>query len=109
MTTTDEALKKELWAAIYESRDLNGHDRAPTSAVVTAVLPIMEAEVRAAKAEAILMDGFDVAVADLIADAGYAEYAEDEDGGVTWVSAPLGEVLHIVRICATEYETGDRT
>ena len=71
-----------------------------------AVLPEVEAEVRAAKADAILMDGFDMAVADRLADAGYTEYAEDEDGGVTWVSAPLGEVLHIVRICATEYETG---
>lgn len=60
------------------------------------------------RAEAILMDGFDMAVADRLADAGYTEYAEDEDGGVTWVSAPLGEVLHIVRVCATEYETGDR-
>lgn len=63
---------------------------------------------RDAKAEASLMDGFDMAVADRLADAGYTEYAEDEDGGVTWVSAPLGEVLHIVRICATECETGDR-
>ena len=67
-----------------------------------------DAEVQASKAEAILMDGFDMAVADHLADAGYTEYAEDEDGGVTWVSAPLGEVLHIVRISATEYETGDR-
>ena len=74
----------------------------------TAVLPIVEAEMRAAKAETILMDSFDMAVADRLADAGYTEYAEDEDGGVTWVSAPLGEVLHIVRTCATEYETGDQ-
>lgn len=47
--TTDEALKKELWAAIYESRDLNGHDRAPTSAVVAAVLPV----IRKAQADAL--------------------------------------------------------
>lgn len=68
---------------------------------------------REAKAEAlreaalaILMDSFDASVADRLADAGYTEYAEDEDGGLTWVSAPLSEVLHIVRICATEYEIG---
>ena len=78
------------------------------SNLAAAVLPIIAAEVQASKAEAILMDGFDMAVADHLADAGYTEYAEDEDGGVTWVSAPLGEVLHIVRISATEYETGDR-
>lgn len=82
--------------------------------LAAAVLPIVEAEVRAAKSEAlreaaraILMDSFDASVADLLADAGYTEYAEDEDGGLTWVSAPLSEVLLIVRTCATEYETGD--
>ncbi|RCS81838.1 hypothetical protein [Brachybacterium alimentarium] len=109
MTTDDKTLTEQIAYAVHDMRVVDKHpgdDNHPFN-IAAAVLPIMEAEVRAAKAEAILMDGFDVAVADLLADAGYAEYAEDEDGGVTWVSAPLGEVLHIVRICATEYETGD--
>ena len=83
-------------------------NRDKETRLAAAVLPIIAAEVQASKAEAILMDGFDMAVADRLADAGYTEYAEDEDGGVTWVCAPLGEVLHIVRISATEYETGDQ-
>ena len=106
MTTDTTALQERIETALLRATD-NGADR--TEEYAAAVLPIIAAEVQAAKAEAILMDGFDMAVADLLADAGYTEYAEDEDGGVTWVSAPLGEVLHIVRICATEYETGDRT
>lgn len=53
MSTTDEALKKELWAAIYESRDLNGHGQAPTSAVVAAVLPVVRKAERDAAREAL--------------------------------------------------------
>ena len=107
--STDDLIERIARALSEHWRDMHTNESLGKQRMLAAaVLPIMEAEVRAAKAEAILMDGFDVAVADLLADAGYAEYAEDEDGGVTWVSAPLGEVLHIVRICATEYETGDR-
>ena len=106
MTTPDttalqERIEHEL-EAMFDGGGFNARDMARDLA------PIIAAEVKSAKAEAILMDGFDMAVADRLADAGYTEYAEDEDGGVTWVSAPLGEVLYIVRICATEYETGDR-
>lgn len=35
-------------------------------------------------------------LADRLSDAGYIEHAEDEDGGVPWISAPLDEVLRIV-------------
>ena len=105
MTTDTTALQERIEAALIRATD-DGADG--TEDYAAAVLPIIAAEVQASKAEAILMDGFDMAVADHLADAGYTEYAEDEDGGVTWVSAPLGEVLHIVRISATEYETGDR-
>lgn len=109
MTTDD------LTERIARALDKNFNpDRYPIMAAMfkdyaAAVLPIVEAEVRAAKAEAILMDDFDMALADHLADAGYIEYAEDEDGGVTWVSAPLGEILHIVRICATEHEIGNQS
>ena len=46
--------------------------------------------------ESVLMDSHEEQIADRLSDAGYTEYAEDEDGGLTWVSAPLGEVLRIV-------------
>ena len=35
-------------------------------------------------------------IADRLSDAGYIEHAEDEDGGVPWISAPLDAVLRIV-------------
>lgn len=54
--------------------------------------------------ESVLMDSYEEHIADRLSDAGFTEWAEDEDGGLTWVSAPLGEVLHIVRMCATEIE-----
>lgn len=78
--TTDEALKKELWAAIYESRDLNGHDQAPTSAVVAAVLPIIRKAQAAAWAE-----GYNDGVTDTLNNAPvetpspYAEYDLTEE------------------------------
>ena len=46
--------------------------------------------------ESVLMTSREETISDRLSDAGYTEYAEDEDGGVTWVSAPLGEVLRIV-------------
>ncbi|PMC76382.1 hypothetical protein [Brachybacterium sp. UMB0905] len=46
--------------------------------------------------ESVLMDSHEEHIADRLADAGYTECAEDEDGWLTWVSAPLGEVLRIV-------------
>ena len=46
-----ENLTVRLWDAIHDARATpSGH--APTSAIVAAVLPIVEAEVRKAKAEA---------------------------------------------------------
>lgn len=50
----------------------------------------------AAQEESVLMTSREETISDRLSDAGYTEYAEDEDGGVTWVSAPLGEVLRIV-------------
>ena len=50
----------------------------------------------AAQGESVLMTSREETIADRLSDAGYTVYAEDEDGGVTWVSAPLGEVLRIV-------------
>ena len=35
-------------------------------------------------------------ISDRLSDAGYIEHAEDEDGGVPWISAPLDDVLRIV-------------
>ena len=118
MTTTDDLTKRiarilngEGWTfeGVHEPGDYDECEdcRRVVDPIAARITGEITTEVRAAKAGAILMDGFDMAVADRLADAGYTEYAEDEDGGVTWVSAPLGEVLHIVRICATEYETGD--
>lgn len=46
--------------------------------------------------ESVLMNSREETISDRLSDAGYTEYAEDEDGGVTWVSAPLSEVLRIV-------------
>lgn len=46
--------------------------------------------------ESVLMTSREETISDRLSDAGYTEYAEDEDGGLTWVSAPLGEVLRIV-------------
>lgn len=84
-------------------------DREPSEAEVEAEVCKAKAEALREAALAILMDSFDASVADRLANAGYTEYAEDEDGGLTWVSAPLSEVLLIVRTCVTEYETGDQT
>ena len=107
MTTEYEAITEDEWKSLATTEITHLTDEEKD--YLPAAWDEWIARVRrAAKAEAILMDGFDMAVADRLADAGYTEYAEDEDGGVTWVSAPLGEVLHIVRICATEYETGDQ-
>ena len=48
----DENLTVRLWDAIHDARSTpSGH--APTSAIVAAVLPIIAAEVQAAKAEAL--------------------------------------------------------
>ena len=46
--------------------------------------------------ESVLMTSREETISDRLSDAGYTEYAEDEDGGLTGVSAPLGEVLRIV-------------
>lgn len=108
--TTDDLTERIARALSEHWRDMHTNESLGKQRMLaTAILPIVEAEVRAAKAEAILMDDFDMALADRLADAGYTEYAEDEDGGVTWVSAPLGEILHIVRICATEHEIGNQS
>ena len=55
----------------------------------------------AAQESSVLMTSCEETISDRLSDAGYTEYAEDEDGGLTWVSAPLGEVLYIVS-AATE-------
>ena len=48
----DENLTVRLWDVIHDARSTpSGH--APTSAIVAAVLPIIAAEVQAAKAEAL--------------------------------------------------------
>lgn len=60
----------------------------------------------AAQEESVLMTSREETISDRLSDAGYTEYAEDEDGGLTWVSAPLGEVLHIVSAVT---ETDSRT
>ena len=41
----------------------------------------------AAQEESVLMTSREETISDRLSDAGYTEYAEDEDGGVTWVSA----------------------
>ena len=61
----------------------------------------------AAQEESVLMTSREETISDRLSDAGYTEYAEDEDGGVTWVSAPLGEVLRIVS-AAQEPTDGER-
>ena len=52
MTTDTDALQERLWDAIYASRSSSIDNEAPTIAIVAAVLPIIDAEVRAAKIEA---------------------------------------------------------
>ena len=78
MTTTDpftEAARAEAEAVMSEARERVG-------------ITVQE--------ESVLMTSREETISDRLSDAGYTEYAEDEDGGVTWVSAPLGEVLRIV-------------
>ena len=55
VTTTDtDALTERLWDAIFEARDLPGKTgEASTMSIVEAILPIIAAEVQAAKAEAL--------------------------------------------------------
>ena len=60
----------------------------------------------AAQEPSVLMTSCEETISDRLSDAGYTEYAEDEDGGLTWVSAPLGEVLCIVSAVT---ETASRT
>lgn len=60
----------------------------------------------AAQESSVLMTSCEETISDRLSDAGYTEYAEDEDGGLTWVSAPLGEVLYIVSAVT---ETASRT
>ena len=54
VTTTDtDPLEDRLWDAIFEARDLPGKTgEASTMSIVEAILPIIAAEVQAAKAEA---------------------------------------------------------
>ena len=44
-------------------------------------------------------------IADRLSDAGYIQYAEDEDGGVPWIIAPLDEVLRIVTAAQAATDT----
>ena len=98
MTTDD--LTERLWEVVAEVRDRHPRvpNDAPTDEVVAAVLPIVEAEVRAAKAEALReaakaheAEGLDV----------NTESMPHHDG---WSYVTVSQWL---RIRATEYETGD--
>lgn len=61
----------------------------------------------AAQEESVLMDPLDERIADRLANAGYLEYAADEDGEYTMVLAPLGEVLYVIRLCLAAQEPTD--
>ena len=54
MNNDTTALQERLWDAIFEARDLPGKTgQASTMSIVEAILPIIAAEVQAAKAEAL--------------------------------------------------------
>ena len=91
MTDTDEKIEKALWGLtrVYDAPHGHGTEvgvHAPVHEVVAAVLPIIAAEVQAAKAEAL------------------REAAEDLNPYPT-IGYTIPQVL---RDRATEYETGDR-
>ena len=96
MTTDDFAEAARVEA---ERRTPLGGHTAPALTQERAGLVAMAEWARthlAAQESSVLMTSCEETISDRLSDAGYAEYAEDEDGGLTWVSAPLGEVLYIV-------------
>lgn len=101
MTTTEplaEAARAEAEAVMSEARERVGITvREQTRYVEGYVAGAEWARIHlTTQEESILMTSREETISDRLSDAGYTEYAEDEDGGFTWVSAPLGEVLSIV-------------
>src|SRR5690606_21605976 len=96
MTTDTTALQERLWDAIAEARDLPGKTgEAPTESIVVAVLPIIAAEARAAKVEAL------------------REMQEHHEREADKAQTPTIRAVHLTiadsaRKRADEYETGDR-
>ena len=90
MTADTTSLQERLWEAVAEVRDQHPRvfNDAPTDDVIAAIFPIIAAEVRAAKAEALRE-----AAEDLF-------YDGDQD-----VPIEGNALLHNR---ADEYETGDR-
>lgn len=78
-----------------DGRPLPGHDRM-NRRIGFEIGALWTRTHLAPQEESVLMTSREETISDRLSDAGYTEYAEDEDGGVTWVSAPLGEVLRIV-------------
>ena len=90
MNNDTTALQERLWDAIFEARDLpDKTGEASTESIVAAVLPIIAAEVQAAKAEA-------------LREAAGPEWGNNN----TLWSGP--RVRAKITRRATEYETGDQ-
>ena len=94
MTADTASLQERLWEAVAEVRDQHPRvfNDAPTDDVIAAIVPIIAAEVRAAKAEAL------------------REEARYFAGGLHCAdmrTTPEETVRHLNRR-ATEYKTGER-
>ena len=94
MTTDTASLQERLWEAVAEVRDQHPRvfNDAPTDDVIAAVLPIIAAEVRAAKAEAL------------------RAAADKMRGGFNpgTLNSERRQIKRWLRERADEYETGDR-
>ena len=97
MTADTASLQERLWEAVAEVRDQHPRvfNDAPTDDVIAAIFPVIAAEVRAAKAEAL------------------REMQEHHEREADKAQTITARGIHLTiadgaRSRATEYETGDR-